>query len=177
MKKRFTNLVLVMVMGLLFMASTCEANKYDFIKADPSVKHMVTQLDKHIRPSPLFMNYLNAMFGSPTDFYLVLADQDCDREILKFVKKNKSLALDLTYFRVIMVMNKMQVQDNEIMFVTNWITSPEAKLATNVEHQQAAMLMQGTATFELYKMYTKSGGLKIQTESLFQDMLNASGRK
>jgi hypothetical protein len=176
MKKFLTTLVMVMAV-VLFMASSCNAaTKYDFIKSDSGVKQMVLQLDKHIRPVPVLMNYLNAMFGSPTDFYMTLVDQDCDREILAFVKKNKSLALDLTYFRVVMVMNKMRVQDNEIMFVTNWITSPDAKLATNAEHQQAAMFMQGTATFELYKIYCGAGGLKIQTESLFQDMMTAAGR-
>lgn len=171
MRKFFTTLVLVMVMGLL-ITSCNTSNEYDFIKADPGVKEMVSKLDKHIRPSPLFMNYLNAMFGSPTDFYLVLADQDCDKEILAFVENNKSLALDLTYIHVVLIMTKMQVQDNEIRFVTNWITSPEAKLATNAEHQQAAMFMQGTATFELYKMYNEPGGLKTQTESLFRNMLS-----
>ncbi len=174
MKKYFTNLVMVMVVGLL-IASCGTSNKYDFIKSDPGVEKMVTNLDEHIKPTPLLMNYLNAMFGSPTTFYKELVDQDCDKEILTFVENNKSLALDLTYFRVIMVMNKMQVKDNEIMFVTNWITSPEAKKATNAEHQQAGMLMQGITTYELYKTYNEPGGLKSQTESLFQDMLN--GRK
>ena len=163
---------MAMVVGLLII-SCGGSNKYDFVKADPGVKKVVTQVDKHVKTSPLLMNYLNAMFGSPTDFYLMLADQDCNKEVLTFVENNKSLALDLTYFRVGMVMKKMQVKDNEIMFVTNWITSPEAKLATNAEHSQAGMLMQGMPTFELYKVYTNPGGLKTQTESLFQDMLNA----
>jgi hypothetical protein len=158
------------------MVSCNTSNEYDFIKTDPGVKNMVTKFDKHIRPSPLMMNYLNAMFGSPTDFYLVLADQDCDKEILAFVEDNKSLALDLTYYRVCIVLNKMQVQDNEIMFVTNWITSLEAKLATSAEHQQVGMLMQGAPTYKLYKAYCEPGGLKTQTESLFRGMLNAHNK-
>ncbi len=173
MRKYFTNLVMVMVIGLLFMVSTCEANRYDFIKTDVGTQNYVNLYNQHIKTAPVIINYLNAMVDSPTTFYMELVDQDCDKEVLNFVKKNKSLALVLTQVYIMSHLSRMNVQDNELMFVTNWVTSPEAILASTGERNQSNMLLQNASSYLVYQMYTKPGGFKTQTEELFQRFLNA----
>lgn len=172
--RKYSSLVMVMVMvvGLLMTSCSDASTKYDFITNDSATKKYIDIYDKNIKTSPVIMNYMNAIFDSPTMFYKELVNQDCDKEVLEFVKNNKSLSLHLAYVYVAISLSKMNVQDNELILVTNWIISPEAKLASSGDHRQAAVMLQSLGSFGAYEIYTKPGGLKSETEALFQRLLN-----
>jgi len=168
--KRYSIINMIIIIGVLFLLTeNTYANKYDFIKTDPEIKNLVNVYETSIKPSPVLMNYLNAVIDSPTSLYLHLVDQDCEEDILKFVENNKSLALALIHIRLCLWLNVVKTTDAELIFVTNYINSPTALAATN--GQEMGMEIQYMAslynTFNFYQEFTKPGGFKTQIEDIF----------
>ena len=144
---------------------------YDFLLKDKSIQNIVRTYEKDIKTSPIIMDYLNAIISSPTRLYNELVEHDCDKEILKFVKENKSFTKTLVHIRLILAMNDSGVKDNELIFVTNYIKSPTALAATNQQEMgMETALMRGMVTFKLYEMFTTPGGFKDQVETMFHSM-------
>ena len=162
----------IMIIGLILLSSIVHAkNKYDVLlenqKLLADVETFITKINKY----PLFIDYVNAVIVSPKKVYKILDEYDCDKEILQFVKKNKSFTRKLLCVRISLILIKLNPNNKELLFVTNYIQDPKAMAATNAQQMGTeTMMMREMSTFKLYELF-KDEKLKIQVEQMLSSMV------
>jgi len=118
------------------------------------------------------MDYLNAIVSSPKTLYTALDDHECDKEILEFVKKNKSFTMKLLHIYIVLTLQGADVKDAQMIYVTNYIKNPDATVATNAQEKGIeTSMMRGMPAFLVYEAYTKPGGLKDKVEEMFHTLV------
>jgi hypothetical protein len=168
MRRRPVSIMIIIAGVLLLAPSTYAKNKYDFLLKQEGIQKQIDFYETNIKKMPLLMDYLNAVVSSPEALYAALDEHGCDKEILKFVKKNKSFTVKLVHISIVMDLNTIGINDNEFAFVTNYIKSPTAMAATNAQEMGIeTSLMRQMPVFKLYELYTKPGGLKEAVEKIF----------
>ena len=171
--KRHLMSITIIIVGVLFLTTISYAkNKYDVMLKNEGIQKQINYYETKVKKSPLIMDYLNAIVSSPKSLYKALDEHDCDKEILAFVKENKSFTLKLVHMRIAIVLGKLNVNDKQLMFVTNYIKSPRAMAATNAQEMgMETMYMREMPAFKLYEVFTAPGGFKEQVEDIFHSVV------
>jgi len=171
--KRHLMSITIILLGVLFLTTSSYAkNKYDVMLKDEGIQKQIKLYENKVKTTPLYMDYLNAIVSSPKSLYKALDKHDCDKEILEFVKKNKSFTMKLAHIRIVIILSKLEVNDNQMIFVTNYIRSPKAMAATNAQEMgMETAMMREMPAFKLYELFTKPGGMKEQVEEMFHAMV------
>ena len=172
MKRHFVS-VMIIIVGVLFLTTSSYAkNKYDVMLKKEGIQKQINYYETKIKPTPLLMDYLNAIISSPKSLYKALDEHECDKEILSFVKKNKSFTMKLVHIRITILLSELKVNDNQLMFVTNYIKSPRAMAATNAQEMGLeTMYMREMPAFRMYEIFKAPGGLKEQVEDIFRSVV------
>lgn len=171
--KRHLMSITIVIVGVLFLTTSSYAkNKYDVMLKNEGIQKQIKIYENKIKPTPLLMDYLNAIVSSPKSLYKALEEHDCDKEILAFVKKNKSFTMKLVHVRIVILISELKIKDNQILFVTNYIRSPRAMAATNAQEMgMETAMMREMPAFKLYEVFTAPGGLKEQVEEMFHSVV------
>lgn len=176
--KRYLTSITVVIVGMLLLATSSYArSKYDFMLKHDGIQKQINFYDTQIKTNPLFMDYLNEIVSSPKALYMALDDHDCEKEILRFVEKNKSFTVKLIHIRAVIIMNGAGVTDNELRLVGNYLKNPRAMVATNAQEMgMETAFMRNMPSFMLYELFTKPGGFKDQVEEMFHSVAKANNR-
>jgi hypothetical protein len=165
MKKIF---MFSIVIVFLVAGSAMAITSYDFILKDKGIKEWNQIYTNNVKAERVMMDYLNLIVNEQ-NIVRILERDKCDKEILRFTKENPRIVTMIIHMIVIQDLNKSDVSDNQIIFVTGVIKDPRAQVATNgpqyeQEKQGWRAMYPAYATWEVL---TEQGNLKALTEKVF----------
>jgi len=161
---------LMIIVGVLFLSTAVYANKFDKLFPEKDKQLISKAYNESIASNTIIMDYLDTIIGSPSGFYKKLKKQDCNKELLSYIKDNKQFMFKLFRMRIVMILSKINGggDDSQLIFVTNYAKGEKPLAAKNSQQMGTeTAFMRQMPSFLIYELYTKPDGLKEQVEEVF----------